>query len=123
VKRLRLAPPPTVSGDVRPALFVGVYGFLRNSLRRCGVGDERKAEALRAPMQVVNHSLPIPRFIGRDAWIYIRQAKSQGSIEENRQLARCGRYRLRLTDSSSEPAIERAKGRLRFADSDCGSPQ
>jgi hypothetical protein len=27
MERLRLAPPPTVSGDVRPALFVGVYGF------------------------------------------------------------------------------------------------
>jgi hypothetical protein len=27
VERLRVAPAPTVSGDVRPALFVGVYGF------------------------------------------------------------------------------------------------
>jgi hypothetical protein len=26
-ERLSLAPPPTLSGDVGPALFVGVYGF------------------------------------------------------------------------------------------------
>jgi hypothetical protein len=27
VERLPLAPPPPLSGDVGPALFVGVYGF------------------------------------------------------------------------------------------------
>jgi len=27
VERLPLAPAPTLSGDVGPALFVGVYGF------------------------------------------------------------------------------------------------
>jgi hypothetical protein len=27
VQRLRVLPPPARRGDVRPALFVGVYGF------------------------------------------------------------------------------------------------
>jgi hypothetical protein len=34
VERLRVLPPPTCRGDVRPALFVGVYGFLTVRPRR-----------------------------------------------------------------------------------------
>ena len=123
VERLRGVPLATGGRDVRPPLFVGVYGFLRNSLR-CRRGRyERKAQALCAALKTVDDPLAVPRFICEGFGVCVRQAESERPIEKNRQFSSGGGHRCGFAGAGGESAIESSQGGLRFTDADRCSPQ
>jgi hypothetical protein len=114
--RLPRLPLPPGRRDIRATLLVGVYRFLRNSLRRGRGRHQREAEALRATMEAVDHPLPVTFFIEGSAGVRVRQAESESPIEKNRQFPSGGGHGLGFARAGREAAIERAEGRLRFAD-------
>src|SRR4029453_10419219 len=57
------------------------------------------------------------------ARVAVHEVTFQDVIDENRELARGGRDRLRLPDARGQPPIERAEGRLRSAEARGGEGQ
>src|SRR3954467_10901779 len=71
--------------------------FLRNGSTYFWLqGLKNKTECLGTPMQIVDHSRPVTRLIGRGPRINIVHSVSHGIVEQNCDLAGRGRHGLGL---------------------------
>ena len=62
-------------------------------------GLENKAECLGTPMQIVDHSRPVTRLVGRGSGIDIVHSVSHSIVEQNCDLAGRGGHGLGLADA------------------------
>src|SRR5258708_26301815 len=80
--------------------------FLRNGSNSFRLqGLENKAECLGTPMQIVDHSRPVTRLVGRGPGIDIVHSVSHSIVEQNCDLAGRGGNELGLADERLEPSI------------------
>src|SRR5207249_5532739 len=100
--------------------------FLRNGNGDTGIwlhGLENKAECLRASMQIVDHPRAVACLVRRRSGIDVFHSMTYGVVEQHRDLACRGSYRLGLADAGREPSIKGAERGVGASESDGSKAQ
>ena len=104
--------PPAVHKGEPHGLWLAknCVAFLRNShIRLWRQFLEGEAESLGAALEIADHPAAVPFFILGGAGIMIRHAIAQAVVKQDRDLACCGRDRLRLSRARRQPPVKRAE--------------